>query len=61
MAATSEIVGSQPWGLVDISGREDVAGQIAHGETGAAAADCGRQDYTGVGIEGQICRGSPAS
>ncbi len=54
-----QVVGAEPGLLIDIGGRQYFAGQVAHGEAGAAAADGRGQDDAGVGVEAQERRRAP--
>ncbi len=55
-----QVVGTESRFLVDIGGRQYFAGQIAHREPGAAAADGRRQHDTRIRVEGQEGGGTSA-
>ena len=55
-----QVVGAETGLLIDIGGRQYFAGQVAHGEPGAAAADGRGQHDAGVGVEAQERRGASA-
>jgi len=50
-----QVVGPQARFLVNVGRSQDVAGQVAHREPGAAAADGRRQHDAAVRLEGQEC------
>ena len=55
-----QFVGADTDLLIDVGHRQDLAGQVADTQLGAASADRGRQHNAGVGVEDQP-RGWPAA